>query len=210
MLQPDAATLDRIAGRIRALPPAPVRLRVAVAGPPGAGKSTFAAALVDCLGPDAALVPMDGFHLDNAILLKRGLLPRKGAPETFDALGFVRMVERLGADAEVVIPGFDRTRDIAIAGVAVVGPECRIAVVEGNYLLYRESPWARLGPLWDLRVMIAPPSAVLEDRLVRRWIDHGLSQDDAVARARGNDMRNAEAVLSLSTDADEVLTDFAS
>jgi pantothenate kinase len=51
---------------------------------------------------------MDGFHLDNAILTARGLLPRKGAPETFDALGFVRMVERLGTDAEVVIPGFDR------------------------------------------------------------------------------------------------------
>jgi pantothenate kinase len=210
MPAPDGAALDRIAARIRALPPAPVRLRVAVAGPPGAGKSTFAAALVDRLGPGAALVPMDGFHLDNAVLRDRGLLPRKGAPETFDALGFVRMIERLGADGEVVVPGFDRTRDIAIAGAAVVGPECRIAVVEGNYLLYRDAPWVRLAPLWDLRVMIAPPAEVLEERLVRRWIDHGLPQDDAVARARGNDMRNAEAVLSLSTEADEVLTDFAS
>jgi fructokinase len=200
----DPATVERIAARILALPPAPVRRRIAVAGPPGAGKSTFAAALVDRLGPAAALVPMDGFHLDNAVLSARGLLARKGAPETFDALGFLRMVERLGEDAEVIVPGFDRARDIAIAGAAVVGPDHRIAVVEGNYLLLDRQPWARLRPLWDLSVMIAPPEAVLEARLVRRWIDHGLPEAEAVARAQGNDMANARTVLSLSAAADEV------
>jgi pantothenate kinase len=209
MAGPDGATVDRIAARVLALPPASPRLRIAIAGPPGAGKSTFAAALVERLGPEAALVPMDGFHLDNAILSARGLLSRKGAPETFDALGVVRMVERLGADDEVVIPGFDRARDIAIAGAAVVGPDCRIAVVEGNYLLLGQAPWARLGPLWDLSVMISPPEAVLETRLVRRWIDHGLSHADATARAQGNDIPNARTVLSLSGAADEVLGDFA-
>jgi fructokinase len=209
MSGPDAATLDRIAARVLALPPAPLRLRIAIAGPPGAGKSTFAAALVDRLGPAAALVPMDGFHLDNAILTARGLLSRKGAPETFDALGFVRMVERLGTDAEVVIPGFDRARDIAIAGAAVVSPDCRIAVVEGNYLLLRTDPWRQLAPLWDLRVLIAPPGDVLEARLVQRWLDHGLPLPAATERARGNDMRNAGTVLTNSTPADELLTDFA-
>jgi fructokinase len=209
MSGPDAATLDRIAARIRALPPAHLRLRIAIAGPPGAGKSTFAAALVDRLGPDAALVPMDGFHLDNAILTARGLLTRKGAPETFDALGFVRMVERLGTDAEVVIPGFDRARDIAIAGAAVVAPSCRIAVVEGNYLLLRTDPWRQLAHLWDLRVLIEPPPEVLEARLVRRWLDHGLPLPAATQRARGNDMVNAATVLSESVGADERLHDFA-
>ena len=164
MAGPDAATLDRIAARILALPPAPLRLRIAIAGPPGAGKSTFAAALVDRLGPEAALVPMDGFHLDNAILTARGLLPRKGAPETFDALGFVRMVERLGQDAEVVIPGFDRTRDIAIAGAAVVAPSCRIAVVEGNYLLLRTDPGGSSPPSGTSASSSRRPADVLETR----------------------------------------------
>jgi fructokinase len=209
MSGPDAATLDRIAARIRALPPAPLRLRIAIAGPPGAGKSTFAAALVDGLGPDAALVPMDGFHLDNAILTARGLLPRKGAPETFDALGFVRMVERLGTDAEAVSPGYPRAPYTATPAAAVVAPSCRIAVVEGNYLLLRTDPWRQLAPLWDLRVLMAPPPEVLEGRLVLRWLDHGLPLPAATQRARGNDMVNAATVLSESIGADERLHDFA-
>jgi len=76
------------------------RMIVAIAGPPGAGKSTVAEALVDRLDQriapgTAAVLPMDGFHYDNAILESRGLMPRKGAPETFDFGGYQAIVERL-------------------------------------------------------------------------------------------------------------------
>jgi fructokinase len=210
MAGPAADLVEGLAERILALPPAPLRLRVAVAGPPGAGKSTLAAALVERLNRDeavAALVPMDGFHLDNAILDARGLRARKGAPETFDAHGVVRMVERLGGEAEVVIPGFDRARDIAIAGAAVVGPETRIAVVEGNYLLLDEAPWRDLRPLWDLSVMLSPPVEVLRARLIDRWLTHGHDLAAAEARAMGNDIPNALRVIGGSLPADLVLRD---
>ena len=56
------------------------RLIVAVAGPPGAGKSTMSDYLLHAInkGGDAPsiVVPMDGFHLDDAILDRRGLLSR--------------------------------------------------------------------------------------------------------------------------------------
>ena len=39
---------------------------------------------------EAALMPMDGYHFDNAMLVERGLLPRKGAPQTFDVDGLAR------------------------------------------------------------------------------------------------------------------------
>jgi fructokinase len=210
MAGPDAAVVEGLAARILALPPAPIRLRVAVAGPPGAGKSTLAAALVDRLNRDtpvAALVPMDGFHLDNAILDAHGLRARKGAPETFDALGVLRMVERLARDPEVVIPGFDRVRDIAIAGAAVVGPERRIAVVEGNYLLLDAAPWRDLRPLWDLSVLLSPPVDVLRARLIDRWLEHGLDPAAAEARAMGNDIPNALRVIEGTSGADLVLRD---
>jgi fructokinase len=210
MPRPDAAVVEGLAARILALPPAPIRLRVAVAGPPGAGKSTLAAALVDRLNRDtpvAALVPMDGFHLDNAILDAHGLRARKGAPETFDALGVLRMVERLARDPEVVIPGFDRVRDIAIAGAAVVGPERRIAVVEGNYLLLDAAPWRDLRPLWDLSVLLSPPVDVLRARLIDRWLAHGHDAAAAEARAMGNDIPNALRVIEGSFGADLVLRD---
>jgi fructokinase len=210
MAGPAADLVEGLADRILALPPAPLRLRVAVAGPPGAGKSTLAAALVDRLNRDrpvAALVPMDGFHLDNAVLDARGLRARKGAPETFDALGVLRMVERLGRDADVVIPGFDRARDIAIAGAAIVGPACRIAVVEGNYLLLDEAPWRDLRPLWDLSVMLSPPVEVLRARMIERWLTHGHDPAVAEARAMGNDIPNALRVIGGSLPADIVLRD---
>ncbi|MEO0638005.1 MAG: hypothetical protein AAFY73_15370, partial [Pseudomonadota bacterium] len=99
------------------------RVMLAVAGPPGAGKSTVAEAIRSRLvahGAPARVIPMDGFHLDNRLLEARGLLHRKGAPETFDAEGFVAQTKRLVDSAsDVVIPVFDRAQDIAIAGAEV-------------------------------------------------------------------------------------------
>ena len=75
---------DGLADRIRACGVGRPRILVAIAGAPGSGKSTLAAELALELGHTAAAVPMDGFHLDNDELQGRGLLHRKGMPETFD------------------------------------------------------------------------------------------------------------------------------
>lgn len=205
-----AAAAEAIAGRLGGLGARGRRLRVAVAGPPGSGKSTVAEALVQRLnaGPGAgraALVPMDGFHLDNRVLEARGLLARKGAPETFDAAGFAHMVRRLGAEEEVVIPVFDRAREIAIAGAAVVGPEAAIAVVEGNYLLLAEAPWQALAAEWDCSVFLDVPEAELERRLMARWLGHGYSEAAARAKVAENDLPNARRVLARRLPCDLVL-----
>ena len=202
---PDAATVEALVGRIWGLSRRVPRLRIGIAGPPGAGKSTLAAALVERLNrerPEAALVPMDGFHLDNAVLRARGLERRKGAPETFDADGFVNMVRRLGSEQQVVVPIFDRERDIAVAGAQVIGPDVRIAVVEGNYLLLREAPWYGLHGLWDLSVFVAPDGDELQDRLIRRWTDLGQDYAEARRRVRLNDLPNARLVLTRQARAD--------
>lgn len=133
--------------RIAALPTGPGRRLIAVAGQPASGKSTLAAALVAALNsPEttAALVPMDGFHLDNALLRDRSLLERKGAPETFDAAGLVHAMRRLKSEPHVVLPSFDRHRDIAIAGAIEITALHRLVLVEGNYLCFDEDPGARL------------------------------------------------------------------
>ncbi|MBV0910879.1 nucleoside triphosphate hydrolase [Rhodobacteraceae bacterium ASV31] len=200
--------VEGLAARILALPPAALRLRIAVSGPPGSGKSTLAEALVACLNREAeqaVLVPMDGFHLDNRVLDARGLRARKGAPETFDAHGFLTLIQRLGSEADVIAPVFDRVRDIAIAGAQVIAPAHRIAVVEGNYLLLNDAPWSGLRPLWDLSVALDVPMPVLEDRLIRRWQAHGHSADAARARAMGNDIPNARRIVAHSAPADVTL-----
>lgn len=190
--------LDTLAERIGT---SPTRRLVALAGPPASGKSTLADLLAHRVD-GAVVVPMDGFHLDNRVLEPRGLMSRKGAPETFDARGFLRLVAALRDGAEVIYPLFDRSRDTAIAGAGVCPAEATTVILEGNYLLYDAPVWRDLGPLWDMSVQIEVPRATLQDRLVRRWLDHGLDPAAAEARALGNDMVNVDLVAGHSLPAD--------
>ncbi|WP_299874282.1 phosphoribulokinase [uncultured Sulfitobacter sp.] len=178
------------------------RILIGIAGPPGSGKSTIAEALAQGLRLPAAVVPMDGFHLDNAELIPLGLLERKGAPETFDAAAFAALVRRLRSDTTITYPTFDREADKTVPDGAAVSADTRVLLIEGNYLLLNRAPWSELDGLFDLTVRLDVPRATLHARLVERWRNHGLSPADATARAEGNDMRNADVVLNEGRAAD--------
>ncbi|KJS20401.1 MAG: nucleoside triphosphate hydrolase [Hoeflea sp. BRH_c9] len=187
------------------------RFIMALAGPPGAGKSTLSEALVaefDRRGQGAAIVPMDGFHLDNAVLEARGMLARKGAPFTFDADGYAALLKRLREeqDRDIAVPVFDRSLDLARAGGSIITADHRFLIAEGNYLLLPEAPWAQMAELFDLTVMLAAPLEELRERLVGRWLAQGLSPQDALARAMSNDIPNAELVVKSSVTADLEIT----
>ncbi|PYE89329.1 nucleoside/nucleotide kinase family protein [Phyllobacterium leguminum] len=190
------------------------RLLVAIAGPPGAGKSTLAEGLRDALnkggdGP-STIVPMDGFHLDNTILDQRNLRSRKGSPPTFDCAGFEMLLGRLKmSDDEIVIPVFDRMLDLARAGASVIQANHRILIIEGNYLLLDEAPWNRLHPLFDLTISLDVPFAELERRLIQRWLDHGHTLDEARTRALSNDIPNAQLVVTSSRPADYIVQTYS-
>jgi len=106
-------------------------------------------------GQSAAVVPMDGFHLDNRLLDARGLRSRKGAPETFDVGGFKHLVSRIAAgDQDVIYPVFDRHRDIAIAGAAELTTDVQTVIFEGNYLLLDHPHWTELAQFWDYTLSV--------------------------------------------------------
>lgn len=198
-------TAQHIAQAVLTAPRRGRRRVVALAGPPASGKSTMADHLADALtakGCAGQVVPMDGFHLDNTILTARGLLPRKGAPQTFDARGFVALVSRLADGFDVVYPKFDRSRDLAVAGAGVLDHSCDTVIVEGNYLLIDQPVWRDLTPYWDLRIFLKTPQDVLRHRLIQRWLDHGMSAEAAKARAEQNDLPNALFTLDHTRTAD--------
>ncbi len=178
------------------------RFIVALAGPPGAGKSTLSAALVEMLGPLARVVPMDGFHYDDAVLIARGQRDRKGAPETFDVAGYHHLLSRLRDEGEVAIPVFDRKLELSRGSADIVTPAHKILVTEGNYLLLDEAPWADLADHFDLTVMIDVPEPELDRRLQERWAFYGKSPEAARAWIDGNDMPNIRRVTRGSRPAD--------
>lgn len=204
----DAA--QRIIAEIDARKARDKRLVVAIAGAPGSGKSTLAEVLCSALNAreaeTAAILPMDGFHLDNAVLDARGLRPRKGAPETFDADGLAATLERLAqSDRPVAVPVFDRSRDIAVAGARVIDAATPVVIVEGNYLLLDTPPWAQLRRHFGLTVMVETETAELERRLKQRWRDHGIDPAEAERRITDNDMVNAALVVRSSVKADHTV-----
>ncbi len=202
---PFGPAVQDILKRVCALPRAQTRQLVAIAGVPAGGKSTLAALLANSFtecGIHAANVPMDGFHLDNRLLEARGLLHRKGAPETFDAAGFVNLVKRLKIEDEVIYPVFDRQLDLAVAGAGIVPTDCEVVLVEGNYLLFDEGPWRELTKSWDFSVWVETSEQTVLERCVQRWLDHGHDIEAARARAMRNDVANAKLINALRLPAD--------
>ena len=198
-------TPAELAQVIRAKAQGQGRFLAALAGPPGAGKSTLAAELVAALGPGAKAVPMDGFHYDDAVLIARDARNRKGAPDTFDVAGFRHLLQRLRVEPEVAIPLFDRDLEISRAGADIVTPADQILIVEGNYLLLNEAPWPDLAPMFDLTIWIDVPESELDRRLLARWAHYGKTPAEARAWIDGNDMPNIRRVVSGSRPADLVI-----
>lgn len=187
------------------------RALVAIVGAPGSGKSTLADQLARYLNRGnagrAALLAMDGFHYDDAVLEPRGLRPRKGAPETFDVAGLCHLLNRLRAnrEAEIAVPVFDRALEIARAGAAVIPASTQLVLVEGNYLLLRRPPWDRLAQLFDLTLRLDVPEPELRIRLTRRWERAGLPPEEVRRRVEENDLPNGRLILHESRPADLVL-----
>lgn len=185
------------------------RVLLGVAGAPGAGKSTFSACLADAFAPEGALVvPMDGFHLGNAIIDGTPLKQRKGAPDTFDVGGYVSLLQRLRRRDEDVVyaPDFRRSIDEPVAASIAVPAAVPLIITEGNYLLSEDRAWqkvrAQLDEVWFIDT--APDLRV--SRLVERHMLFGMDRPAAEAWAAGSDEANAKLIAATRHRADRTIT----
>ncbi|AEE45189.1 nucleoside/nucleotide kinase family protein [Cellulomonas fimi] len=204
-----AAALDpALAARVDALLDRGGRVVLGIAGAPGAGKSTLAAQVAAAYPGRAVVVPMDGFHLAQSELERIGRADRKGAPDTFDAAGFVALLRRLrDAPAGEVVYAPEYRRDLrnGVAGAIAVGPAVPLVVTEGNYLLLDAHGFGAVAGLLDEAWFVAPDDDVRLARLVARHEAFGKPADAARAWAHGPDERNARLVAGTAARADVVV-----
>jgi len=197
---------DHIA-RARALLARGGRRILGLAGPPGSGKSTLAERLARELGEQTVMVPMDGFHLANEELARLGRGGRKGAPDTFDAAGYISLLRRLRAAAPgetVYAPRFNRDIEEAIAGAIAVPPDVLLVITEGNYLLL-DGPWAAVRGLLDEAWYLKPDEVRRQRWLLERHMRFGRTREAALAWIAATDEPNARLIASSRSRADLVV-----
>lgn len=191
----------------RRLVPGP-RTILGIAGAPGSGKSTFAAWIQQQFAPGTAVVvPMDGFHLGNAVIEGTPLRRRKGAIDTFDAGGYLSLLRRLVRRDEPVVyaPEFRRTLDEPVAASIPVPAEVPLVITEGNYLLAEQEPWKEVRAQLDEVWFVDTPQELRLRRLVARHVSFGMDPAAAEAWAAGPDEANARLIQATRPAADRII-----
>ena len=131
----------------------------------------------------------------------------KGAPQTFDSEAFVGFLRRLRDEpgATVLWPAFDRMAEETVADAIAIGPEAKLVITEGNYLLLEQPWWREVRQVLDEVWYVDAPRDVLRRRLIERQVAGGRSEVDAVRHVDESDLPNAELVARTRQLADRTV-----
>ncbi|CCF33050.1 phosphoribulokinase/uridine kinase [Colletotrichum higginsianum] len=189
------------------------RLIIALAGPPGCGKTTIARHVASAINtspgphPKSVVLSADGFHLPlealQALPNSAEAIARRGAPWTFDGQGVVDLIRQLRAAAglqPVQVPTFDHKLKDPVPCGLTIDADVEVCIVEGNYLLVDEEPWERIAALVDDRWLVRVEPTLARDRVAARHVAAGIEEslEKALSRAENNDMINGELVARRS------------
>ena len=193
------------------------RVIIAIAGRPGAGKTTIAAKVAAALNEactsrqphyKAVVVGMDGYHLPRS-QLDAEAMRRRGSPWTFDAEGVVRLVEQLKMSTyrsmpDILAPSFDHAVKDPVPDDITIDRRANVILLEGNYLLLKDDPWCKIADLVDEAWLVTCDERVAKERLARRHLAAGIvdTLQQGFERVDSNDGPNGDYLLSHSSLAD--------
>jgi type I pantothenate kinase len=207
-----AQSLHNVTDRFLGKPARPVPYIVGIAGSVAVGKSTFARILCALLArwpnhPQVDLVTTDGFLYPNRVLEERGLMNRKGFPESYDLRRLMRFMAELksGAD-EVRAPVYSHLVYDIVPGEEAVIRQPDIVLVEGLNVLQtpdsarRRSIRTFVSDFFDFSIYLDADEHDVEEWYVARFLTlrdtafrdprsyfrryADLSTEDAIATAR--------------------------
>ena len=182
--------------------PIPRPFVIGVAGSVAVGKSTIARVLEALLArwphhPSVDLVTTDGFLYPNDVLNGRGLMDRKGFPESYDRAALLEFVARAKAGEEhLEIPVYSHIRYDIVPGETRVITQPDILIIEGLNVLQAGDGGAFVSDYFDFSIFVDADPEDIEDWYIERFLtlkETAFTQPDAYFR-RYTELSDEEAV----------------
>lgn len=193
------------------------RVLISLAGIPGSGKSTLSTEVVRQLNKQikAIVLPQDGYHLYRSELNQlpnpQEAFIRRGAPFTFDAKKFLDLIAKLKdpdyTHKTLKAPSFDHRLKDPLENDIIIDADTKIIIIEGNYVSLKDSYWDDIGSYVDESWFMNTPLLLVRERVIKRHLEAGIAsnQEEAIERADGSDLLNANYILDKSKTTDVII-----
>jgi type I pantothenate kinase len=167
-----ASVKDAFLGRPAGRPP----YVIAVAGSVAVGKSTFARILRSLIArwpdrPKVELITTDGFLHPNAVLQERGLMTRKGFPESYDMRRMIRFLADIkSGEGEVAAPLYSHMAYDIMPGESQVIKQPDVLIFEGLNVLQSGAFPVLASDFFDFSVYLDAAEADIEEWFLERFL----------------------------------------